>query len=300
MSSVYPELFNALCDVTLRVPPLIDVGLRSISRHLRNLQSLLPVAGPRFNSCHGPIIGFVVAIFCILLLPRVVRVCRVRRGLILLMQTLADLVATELNKVPQNNDAVKKLLSKLSEDLKEAIREEIRRVKRELSRNVCCRQVDKKKLKEKLDSIRENLQVKFEEHGRKSRADGGTNPPRIFSGGTLIQVVPPDVCHFSKFQALAMDSSPPQISTQIYATVEELLKGMVEDLRNGVLKEAATSTLSLSKQMEGEQSPDLDAVLITLKTELQSSLNEDVTRLDGDDKKNISENHPLESSYAAA
>jgi hypothetical protein len=214
------------------------------------------------------------------------------------MQTLADLVATELNKVPQNNDAVKKLLSKLSEDLKEAIREEIRRVKRELSRNVCCRQVDKKKLKEKLDSIRENLQVKFEEHGRKSRGDGG-RIPQNFSGGTLIQVVPPDVCHFSKFQALAMDSSP-QISTQIYATVEELLKGMVEDLRNGVLKEAATSTLSLSKQMEGEQSPDLDAVLITLKTELQSSLNEDVTRLDGDDKKNISENHPLESSYAAA
>jgi hypothetical protein len=46
---------------------------------------------------------------------------------------------------------------------------------------------------------------------------GGTNPPRIGSGGTLIQVVPPDFCRFSKFQALAMDSSP-QISTQIYAT----------------------------------------------------------------------------------
>jgi hypothetical protein len=44
-------------------------------------------------------------------------------------------------------------------------------------------------------------------HGRKSR--GGTNPPRICSGGTLIQVVPPDFCRFSKFQALAMDSSPP-------------------------------------------------------------------------------------------
>jgi hypothetical protein len=26
---------------------------------------------------------------------------------------------------------------------------------------------------------------------------------------TLIQVVPPDFCHVSKFQALAMDSSPP-------------------------------------------------------------------------------------------
>jgi hypothetical protein len=46
---------------------------------------------------------------------------------------------------------------------------------------------------------------------------GGTNPPE-FAVGTLIQVVPPDFCHVSKFQALAMDSSPPQISTQIYAT----------------------------------------------------------------------------------
>jgi hypothetical protein len=46
-------------------------------------------------------------------------------------------------------------------------------------------------------------------HGRKSWGDGGTNPPRIGSGGTLIQVVPPDFCHVSKFQALAMDSSPP-------------------------------------------------------------------------------------------
>jgi hypothetical protein len=50
---------------------------------------------------------------------------------------------------------------------------------------------------------------------------GGTNPPRICSGGTLIQVVPPDFCHFSKFQALAMDSSPPQISAQIYATAND-------------------------------------------------------------------------------
>jgi hypothetical protein len=30
---------------------------------------------------------------------------------------------------------------------------------------------------------------------------GGTNPPRIGSGGTLIQIVPPDFCHVSKFQA---------------------------------------------------------------------------------------------------
>jgi hypothetical protein len=45
---------------------------------------------------------------------------------------------------------------------------------------------------------------------------GGTNPPRIGSGGTLIQVVPPHFCYVSKFQAIAMDSSP-QISIQIYA-----------------------------------------------------------------------------------
>jgi hypothetical protein len=39
---------------------------------------------------------------------------------------------------------------------------------------------------------------------------GGTNPPpQNLQWGTLIQVVPPDFCHFSKFQALAMDSSPP-------------------------------------------------------------------------------------------
>jgi hypothetical protein len=43
---------------------------------------------------------------------------------------------------------------------------------------------------------------------------GRDEPPRICSGGTLIQVVPPDFCRFSKFQALAMDSSP---SPQIYA-----------------------------------------------------------------------------------
>jgi hypothetical protein len=44
-------------------------------------------------------------------------------------------------------------------------------------------------------------------HGRKSRGD--ESPPGICSWGTLIQVVPPDFCHFSTFQALAMDSSPP-------------------------------------------------------------------------------------------
>jgi hypothetical protein len=47
-------------------------------------------------------------------------------------------------------------------------------------------------------------------HGRRSRGD---ESPRISCGKTLIQVVPPDFCRFSKFQALAMDSSP-----QIYAT----------------------------------------------------------------------------------
>jgi hypothetical protein len=46
---------------------------------------------------------------------------------------------------------------------------------------------------------------------------GGNESPGICSGGTPIQVLPPDFCHFSKFQALTMDSSP-QISTQIYAT----------------------------------------------------------------------------------
>jgi hypothetical protein len=56
-------------------------------------------------------------------------------------------------------------------------------------------------------------------HGRKSRGGGrGDESPQNLQWGTLIQVVPPDFCHFSKFQALAMDSSPPQISTQIYAT----------------------------------------------------------------------------------
>jgi len=29
-------------------------------------------------------------------------------------------------------------------------------------------------------------------HGRRSRGDRGTSPPRIWSGGTLIQIVPPD------------------------------------------------------------------------------------------------------------
>jgi hypothetical protein len=58
---------------------------------------------------------------------------------------------------------------------------------------------------------------KTKQHGRKSRGDGGQIPQNL-QRGTLIQVVPPDFCRFSKFQALTMDSSP-QISTQIYATV---------------------------------------------------------------------------------
>jgi hypothetical protein len=46
---------------------------------------------------------------------------------------------------------------------------------------------------------------------------GGTNPPQNLQWGDANTGCPPDFCHFSKFQALAMDSSP-QISTQIYAT----------------------------------------------------------------------------------
>jgi hypothetical protein len=38
---------------------------------------------------------------------------------------------------------------------------------------------------------------------------GGDESPQNLQWGTLIQVVPPDFGHFSKFQALAMDSSPP-------------------------------------------------------------------------------------------
>jgi hypothetical protein len=45
---------------------------------------------------------------------------------------------------------------------------------------------------------------------------GGTNPPpQNLQWGTLIQVVPPDFCHFSKFQALAMDSSPPDFNPDL-------------------------------------------------------------------------------------
>jgi hypothetical protein len=44
----------------------------------------------------------------------------------------------------------------------------------------------------------------------------GTNPPE-FAVGDAYAGCPPDFCCFSKFQALAMDSSP-QISTQVYAT----------------------------------------------------------------------------------
>jgi hypothetical protein len=64
------------------------------------------------------------------------------------------------------------------------------------------------------------LELGGEDHGRKSRGD---ESPRIGSGGTLIQVVPPDFCHVSKFQALAMDSSPLQISSQVYATGEDCI-----------------------------------------------------------------------------
>jgi hypothetical protein len=48
-------------------------------------------------------------------------------------------------------------------------------------------------------------------HGRKSRGDGGGRiPPEFAVGGRLYRLSPPpDFCRFSKFQALAMDSSPP-------------------------------------------------------------------------------------------
>jgi hypothetical protein len=48
-------------------------------------------------------------------------------------------------------------------------------------------------------------------HGRKSRGTEDESPPE-FAVGDANTGCPPDFCHFSKFQALAMDSSP-QIST---------------------------------------------------------------------------------------
>jgi hypothetical protein len=47
---------------------------------------------------------------------------------------------------------------------------------------------------------------------------GDESPQNLqWGGGRLYRLSPPDFCRFSKFQALAMDSSP-QISTQVYAT----------------------------------------------------------------------------------
>jgi hypothetical protein len=46
----------------------------------------------------------------------------------------------------------------------------------------------------------------------------GTNPPRICSGGTLIQVVPQIFVIFQNFKRSPWIRPPPQISTQIYAT----------------------------------------------------------------------------------
>jgi hypothetical protein len=47
---------------------------------------------------------------------------------------------------------------------------------------------------------------------------GATNPPRIGSGGTLIQVVPQIFVMFQNFMRSPWIRPPPQISTQIYAT----------------------------------------------------------------------------------
>jgi hypothetical protein len=46
---------------------------------------------------------------------------------------------------------------------------------------------------------------------------GGDESPQNLQWGDANTGCRPDFCHFSKFQSLAMDSSP-QISTQIYAT----------------------------------------------------------------------------------
>jgi hypothetical protein len=47
---------------------------------------------------------------------------------------------------------------------------------------------------------------------------GGTNPPRIGSGGTLIQVVPQIFVMFQNFKHSPWIRPPPQISTQVYTT----------------------------------------------------------------------------------
>jgi hypothetical protein len=65
---------------------------------------------------------------------------------------------------------------------------------------------------------------------------GGTNPPRIGSGGTLIQVVPPDFCHVSKFQALAMDSSPPDFSPDLRHWLDLRLRCVIVRDRNEVAR----------------------------------------------------------------
>jgi hypothetical protein len=57
---------------------------------------------------------------------------------------------------------------------------------------------------------------------------GGRIPPE-FAVGTLIQVVPPDFCRFSKFQALAMDSSPPP---DFNPDLRHWLNGMTKEKRN--------------------------------------------------------------------
>jgi hypothetical protein len=46
-------------------------------------------------------------------------------------------------------------------------------------------------------------------HGRKSRGGTGGQIPQNLQWGDANTGCPPDFCHVSKFQALAMDSSPP-------------------------------------------------------------------------------------------
>jgi hypothetical protein len=57
------------------------------------------------------------------------------------------------------------------------------------------------------------------DHGRKSRGD---ESPRICSGRTLIQVVPQIFVMFQNFKHSPWIRPPPQISTQIYATGNDI------------------------------------------------------------------------------
>jgi hypothetical protein len=126
----------------------------------------------------APICGLVVTIICIVLLPRVVRVCRIQWELTRLTQTLQNVVSEEMTRFMNeiNREDLEKVLKKMSQDFQEAIGEEIAKVKNEFRCKYCV-QLNNEELKRKLCDIYPNLLSKLKQLAADMVGESTTSGP---------------------------------------------------------------------------------------------------------------------------